>query len=123
LATLNGYQVSPYMISSPTLPTVWVKGPADVEYHQASQNGMSTWTLIVQAFTNLAADIGGQEKLDPLCEETGALSVKALIEAEPTLGGQVDDLIVRTLGNYDTYSLAGVGQPVLGVEWTVDVIT
>lgn len=123
LAPITGFHVLPCMVSSPTLPTIWVKGPAEVQFHMASVDGMSSWTLVVQAFVALTTDIGGTQLLDQLCEETGGQSVKARIEAEPTLGGEVDDLIVRTIGNYDTYSLAGISTPVLGAEWTVELIT
>lgn len=55
--------------------------------------------------------------LDELLEPIGERSVRTLLEADRTLGGLVDDLIVIANSGYRLYP--GPEGPVLGAEWTV----
>lgn len=95
LSTIDGVQVSAWMLSSPTPPAIHVIPPA-IEYHQAMQDGFNELTFTVQAFVALGTDIGTQKRLAQLRAPTGSSSIKAAIEADRTLGGVVKDLIVRS---------------------------
>lgn len=59
--------------------------------------------------------------LDEMLEAAGERSVKALLEADRTLGGSVEDLMVVANSGYRLYpSPEG---PQLGAEWTVTYVT
>lgn len=121
LDTIPSTQVSAYMLSAPTPPSIYVY-PQQVDYDGTMQRGMDAWTFTVQAFVGLTSDIGAQKKLDLMLAPTGTNSVKASVEADRTLGGKASDLRVTEATGYRVYTLEGARGPVLGCEWTVDVI-
>ena len=114
----DGYQVSPWLLASPTYPTVQIM-PGEITYHQAMADGLTFWGFTVRVLLSLSSDIGAQQTLDSLMGENSS-GVKAAIEEDPTLGGVCDDLIVRTVGNYQTYVTANGGH-IIGADWTVEV--
>lgn len=125
--TYQDMQISAYMLSNPTLPTIWVKPtPGNVtEYHQTFQtmsnpDGQVTWSLTVQAFVAAGGDIAAQMVLDELLDTSGPHSVKAAIEADKTLGGAAEDTVVRSCISYQEYQRAD-GTLALGAEWIVEV--
>jgi hypothetical protein len=121
-STYVDMQISPYVLSNPTPPVIWVKPTQGnvTEYHQAMRNGQETWTLTVQAFVGSGGDKTAQIVLDELLNTTGPRSVKAAIEVDLTLGGATDDLIVRRCISYQEYQRAD-GTILLGAEWIVEV--
>lgn len=124
-STYQDMQISPYILSNPTLPTIWVKPTTGsvTEYHQSMEVmgvGQLTWSITVQAFVAAGGDQTAQIVLDELLNSSGAHSVKAAIEADKTLGGVVDDLIVRRVITYQEYVRAD-GTPALGAEWITEV--
>lgn len=119
LRSIDGVQVSAWMLASPTPPAIHVVPPA-IEYHQAMQSGFSELTFTVQAFVALASDIGSQKRLAQMRAASGAGSVKAAIEADRTLGGVVKDLIVRSSAEPQVLTLEG-GRQILVSDFTVDV--
>lgn len=121
LAPLTGCQISPYMLSAPTTPTVQVMGPDLITYHRAMADGVNEWTLIVQAFVGLISDQGAQQVLDRMLDTTGAASVKAAIEADGTLGGAAFSTTVVSSSGYRQYQLGGQAD-VLGCEWSIQIL-
>jgi hypothetical protein len=121
-STYRDLQVSPYVLSNPTLPAIWIKPTtgAVTEYHQAMIDGQETWSLSVQAFVGSNSDIAAQQVLDELLATNGGHSVKAALEADKTLGGTVDCLIVRRCVSYLEYQRMD-GSTALGAEWLVEV--
>lgn len=120
-------QISAYILSNPTLPTIWVKptSGAVTEYHQTFQtsvlgSAMETWSITVQAFVAAGGDISAQMVLDELISTNGPHSVKQAIEADKTLGGATDDLMVERCLSYQEYQRVD-GTLVLGAEWIVQV--
>ncbi|MFG2056689.1 hypothetical protein ACGFI9_21965 [Micromonospora sp. NPDC048930] len=63
---------------------------------------------------------GGQAELRTFMRRRGPTSVKAAIEADPTLGGVCDDLHVRRIQGHRLYRVAEVNYP--GAEWVVRII-
>jgi hypothetical protein len=120
--TYRDMQISPYVLSNPTLPGIWVKPTQGsvTEYHQAMRNGQETWSITVQAFVATGGDKAAQIILDELLATSGPTSVKAAIEADLTLGGATDDLIVRRCISYQEYQRAD-GTLALGAEWIVEI--
>jgi hypothetical protein len=126
-ASYRDMQISPYVLSNPTPPVIWVKpGVGNVtEYHQSMEtvgnpDGQFTWTMTVQAFVAGGGDKTAQILLDELLDTRGTHSVKAAIEADKTLGGAAEDLIVRRCISYQEYQRPD-GSIVLGAEWIVEV--
>lgn len=110
-------QVSAYWLSSPTPPTI-VVFPQSVTYDRAMGRGHDEWEYVIQGFVAPVADIGAQELVDRMLAPSGSGSVKAAVEADPTLGGIVSDCWVREASGNELYSLPGVASGlVVGAEW------
>ena len=117
--TIVDLQVSPYLLSNPTPPSADIS-PAGTKYDLALKRGSDLWTLTVRVIVGTSIDQGSQKLLDKYMASSGSLSVKAAIEANPTLSGVCEDLIVRHVSGYRTYG--GEGKPsLLGAEWEVNV--
>lgn len=120
LRAIPGVQASPYALSNPYPPAVHVlRGP--ILYDQAMQGGLHQPTMRVQAFVAETSDQGAQALLDQFLALDGVYSVKAAIEADTSLGGVVQDLHVTTATGEQTY-VRDQGGPLLGSEWTVEVL-
>jgi hypothetical protein len=120
LGALEGVQVSPYELSNPTPPVIWVKpDPGEfVTYHQAMRNGLELWHFVVEAYAGAMFDIGAQMTLDPFVVSSGATSVKAAIEADKTLGGIAQDLVCDNAHGYAAYQRVD-GTTFHGCRWNV----
>lgn len=119
LQAIPDLQATPYVLANPTPPSAHVMR-GQVLYDQAMRGGTHTWTMRVQAFVALTTDIGAQTLLDQFLAPEGTYSVKAAIEADPSLGGVVSDLHVTTASGEQQY-VRDQGGPVIGSEWTVQV--
>ncbi len=122
LETIEGCQVSPYMLSSPTLPCLYIiPNEAGVQYDMAMARGLDEWSLAIVALTGAAGDRGAQELMDELLAPSGPKSVKEAAESDRTLGGTVADLRVVSQSGY-RYLIREGGSTTLWVQWTVQVI-
>ncbi len=119
-AAIPGIQVSGYLLSNPTLPcAVVMRGP--IAYDQSFGGGLHQWTFIVRVYVANLSDIGAASKLDAYLAPSGGLSIKAAIEADKTLAGAVQDLHVTDADGEKVYTRDS-GGPVLGSEWTVEIL-
>lgn len=121
LRVVPDVQVSPRWLSNPQTPAVHVY-PGEIDYHRAMQNGSVDWLLIVEGFVALVTDEGAQEVLDRMIEDEGAYSVKAAIEADPTLGGVCDHLTVTRTYDYGPRLMPDNVNVVLACKWDVEVM-
>lgn len=122
LKAIPGCQVSPYMLSSPTHPCLYVLPHSEgVLYDQAMLRGVDQWMLSVVAETTMGGDRAAQELMDEFMAPSGAKSVKAAVESDRTLGGTVDDLRVVSASGYSVRPREG-GGAVLWVEWAVQIL-
>ena len=118
-AAIPGIQCNGYLLASPTAPGFEIE-PGEVQYDLAMARGLDMWTLVVRGYVSDISDIGGQKTLDSWLASSGALSVKAAIQADKTLGGSVSDLRVTTASGYRRYGAAANSNVTyLGAEWTV----
>lgn len=86
-------------------PVVFVY-PRSVDYDAQMARGGDEWELVVRAVAqNL--DRNGQVFLDNLANPSGALSVKALLEADQTLDGLARGVRVVRMENYQEYVFEG----------------
>src|SRR6266540_6294617 len=100
LNTIPGLQASARILSNPTLPVAYVV-PGEINYHQTmGSTGHSDWNLLIEVQVGTVSDMAAQDTLDAFIAESGEKSIKAAIEADPTLGGLVDDLIVQGTSDY-----------------------
>lgn len=118
LATIGGFQVSAYALGNPTPPSAEIV-PARIEYDHAGSRGLDVYVVTVRVFVGLASDVGAQKQLDEFLDKDGTSSVKEAIESDPTLGGVVDDLSVKSSSGYRVFEAGG--RPVLGAEWDVEL--
>jgi hypothetical protein len=108
------------VLAQPTPPGIQIIPPGVVyDYSMGSlSSGLNEWLFIIQGFVALTSDIGAQKVLDEMCAPSGNSSVKALLEADKSLGGVVETLRVteQTPGRQVD---PGSGNPMLLVEWRV----
>ena len=124
LATIPEVQVSAYILSNPTPPTVWVMG-ATTDYdrtmgsRRTGNRYTDEYTATIQAIVSLNEDIGSQALLDNLLSPSGTYSVKAALEADPTLGGVCDSLWVSNASAPAVSTF--LTSPLLLSEWSVTI--
>ena len=115
-----GGQASAYVLAQPTPPGFQIPPPAPVHHYAMGQPGMSQWAFVVQGFVALNNDIAAQMILDDWCATSGTLSVIKALEADKTLGGLVDNVVVtdQTPGRQVEQP---PGNPMLLVEWHLTI--
>lgn len=121
LGVISDVQISPYVLSQPTPPTLQIIPPS-VQYDLAMHRGLDEWMFTVQGLVAFSTDLGPQLLLDAMCAPTGASSVKAALEADRTLGGVVGDLHVLEQLPGALYTHPNTGSQMLLVEWRVKVL-
>lgn len=121
LGSISDVQVNPYALSQPTPPGLQILPPG-VQYDRAMHRGLDEWTFMVQGFVAFSTDIGSQVLLDQMCQPSGSRSVKAALEADPTLGGAVGSLHVIEQSPGSVVQLPNTGSQMLLVEWKVQVM-
>lgn len=114
--------VSAYVLKTPNLPVVWVRPKPDtpILYHQAMANGLEFWTFLVEAICGGASDISAQMNLDAYLSRGGSQSIFDALEASVTLGGVVQNVIVRQCNSYVEYMDAS-GNVNIGANWLVEI--
>ena len=120
LEAIPNVQTSAWILANPTPPTLYVL-PDEVQYDKVFGRGHDDNLLRVQALVGVPGDISAQRKLDEFLEPAGASSVKAAVEADPRLGGLVDDLRVTSCESYRIYAQPDQRQ-YLGAQWRVFVM-
>lgn len=114
----EGVQVLPYMVTELTPPAIEIRAGA-IDPHRAMNGGYRNVQFLIRAYVSMSVDIGSQKVLDTFREP--GTSIQDALEAEPTLGGLADDLIVGEFGEDTTYVRGGRPE-YLGFECAVDVI-
>ena len=119
LATISGVNAFAYPAPNPPVPAAIV-APGPSEYDQTFRNSLTRISFVVRMLVGRADDDTAADSLYAYLDPTGSSSVKAAIEGDKTLGGVVDDACVT---RHDTPGLFDYGgQPLLGVEFTVEVM-
>jgi hypothetical protein len=122
LKTINGLNPVKIEGQNVQVPAAMV-GPASVEYHSAMANGLTVLTVPVSVAVSLSDNKAAVAKLEAYMDISGNTSVKAAIEADPTLGGAADDVTVESVGEMFEWSAArDPGTAYLVAEWTVSVL-
>lgn len=119
LETIPRLNQSAYLLSQPILPQAEIE-PGEIEYDQTFARGQDKYTLTIRVTVGMPSNIGAQKQLDRMLAPSGDYSVKAAVEADPSLGGACEDLRVTLCTGYRVYVREG-GPPALGAEWRVEV--
>jgi len=111
-------EASPFVPDSIDPP--WAYAGETVGTYDVAMDGLSDATVTLRVITSRNDDQRGQELLDAFLASFGSTSVKAAVEADPTLGGECSDLQVSGWSGYQMYDIAGT--PYYGAELTVAVL-
>ena len=106
--SISGMQTMPTVPDRIDPPT-FSAGEVEIDYNQTSSVGGLTVLLCKGRLYSSRADVAaGQANLDGYLAPTGALSIKAAIEADKTLGGACRTLHVERAHGYGRYEVGGV---------------
>jgi len=113
----DAWNVQPYPRSAPVPPFIEI-GQFGITKHAAMQNGAEWWRCVIRAYVALAQDDGSQMRADELLEND---PISTKVEADRTLNGNIDDLIVDSI---DTgFFSRQDGQALyVGVEWQLRLL-
>lgn len=100
-------------------PQVMV-GEVEVDFDATMARGYDAQTWTLRLYVSKADTRGAEAKLDPFLDPAGALSIKAALEADRTLGGVVAALRVITASDYGVYDMADGAY--LGAQFTVTLL-
>lgn len=111
------YRVSAYPMSAPTPPMIEVAQFGLAKY-QAMGDGVEWWTCVVRGYLVVVTDTISLQQADEFLEDD---PVTAALIADPTLDGNVSDLIVDRADQrfWDHPSLEA---PIAGVEWQLRLL-
>lgn len=118
-ATIAGLTCYGYVPDSISEPAFYV-GEVDIDFTGAMARGMDTLTVTCRVLVGRADDQASQALLDGYLSGSGASSLKAALEADPTLGGACDDLMVMRVQGYRFYEHAG--SQYVGAELVIKVV-
>lgn len=109
---------SAFALSNPTPPHLFAYLDRQ-PYDRTLQRGYDELYWTVVALVSLGGfDVGAQLLLDRLMAPAGDMSVKAALEADPTLGGACSTLRVEELDSWGPYRRENAGDA-LGAQWHV----
>ena len=107
------------LIPALVVPPMAVVQPQQIEYDLNANRGVNRYTFTVTVFVVKADDRSAQLRVDPFVSTSGPQSVKAALEADRTLGGEVDTLRVTNVSNYASQDANDVLY--LAVDFEVEV--
>lgn len=110
--------VVPYLRDNPVVPCAMI-AVDEVRYHEAFGLGNVSVDLTVRQLVSRVVDDNAFARVYEALDVTGAASVRAMIERDPTLCGTVDTLIVRSGGQIQPVDVGGVTY--LAAEWQLTV--
>lgn len=118
LRTIVGLRASAEIPDSPN-PPIAVINLESVEYDGAMKGGLTTYNFVVSVIVGRAAEREMQRKLDGYIQPTGSQSVKAAIESDRSLSGEIYDLRVASSNSIGSITIND--QTYLAAEFTVTV--
>lgn len=117
LDTIAGLEVAERALQSATLPAAQVFLPDLIAYSGGSA-GVDKMRFRLLVVVSRSSSDDGESELAGYLDSSGAPSVRATLERNPTLGGLIDDLAVLE-AEVGFWSVGAV--EVLGAMFTVDV--
>lgn len=120
LATVTGIYTHDTIPDDVYPPAAIVGFPTTVRYDFTMRTPVSRYTFPVRVIAGRVAEDEGQDKVDDLCSPDGALSIRAAVDSDPTLGGVAHSSRVVEARNFGVYEVAGI--PYIGGEFEIEVI-
>lgn len=126
-AAIDDVQCDGYVLSSPTSPFFDVElDPAlgiEPNLSMGGPSGITKFTFLIRACV-ISLDRAQQMRLDEWTATSGATSVRQILEADQTLNGVADGVVVVRVGGYRGIAVKNQpGNEYLGAEWTVEITT
>jgi hypothetical protein len=116
LATISGLRTTDTVPDNPN-PPIAVILPQSVEYDNAFNRGMNTYTFSVLVIVHRVSERSAQNSLDTYISSTGSSSIKLALESDKTLNGKAYDLRVSEMRNYGELTIGEINY--LSAEFTV----
>lgn len=105
IGTIPGLRVYDYQPDQLN-PPVAIVGLTQVTYHRAFQGGDAVHQYLVTVVVSRPSERSGQTQLDGFASYSGASSIRAAVEADPTLGGVVQAAVVERVDNVQYVTIA-----------------
>lgn len=116
LATITGLRTADTVPDNPN-PPIAIVLPQSVQYDNAFQRGMNTYTFSVLVIVNRVSERTAQNSLDAYVSGTGSRSIKLAVESDKSLGGKAFDLRVSDVRNYGDVTIGEINY--LSAEFVV----
>lgn len=120
-AALPDFMCTGYNLPNAYAPSIEVE-PDRIVYDMAGQRGLDEWFFTLRVFAASGTDVAAQQRLDPLLNSTGSQSIKAIVEADRTLGGSVSDARIIGLAKVRVFSTTSGDVGYYGAELTLRVL-
>lgn len=120
LDAIDGLRAVDVVTDSVSPPVAIVGFPDRVEYDVTMRRGSDRYIIPIRLYVGRASERSAQNRLDAYLAASGAYSVKAAIEDDPTLGGACQTCRVTEASGYGIYEVGGVNY--LGTQYMVEVI-
>jgi hypothetical protein len=118
LATISGLNTYDTVPDNPMVPFAAVL-PTGIEYDAAMADGAHAYRFGILVAVHRASEGVAQDALDAYCDATGTKSIRAAINGDRTLAGEVFSCRVTEMRNY---SQLPIGETTyLGAEFVVEV--
>lgn len=101
-------------------PAAIVGFPTTVRYDFAMRTAVSRYSFPVRVIAGRTTERESQDRIDDLCSPDGASSIRAAVDADPTLGGVAHSSRVVEARDFGVYEVAGVSY--IGGEFEIEVI-
>ena len=96
LNTISSLRCYDYVPDGPSVPCAIVE-PLEVTYHEANvPSGLNYYRAYILVIVGRMSERTASDRLDAYLANTGASSVRAAIEQDPTLGGACSTLMVAS---------------------------
>jgi hypothetical protein len=100
LRTISGLRVRDYVEGQVEPPMALVGFPSEIDYDEAMARGMDDHTIPIRVYVASQVNRAANDALEGYLAKTAAddpKSIKAAIEGDRTLGGKVQDCVVRRM--------------------------
>ncbi|UBU11606.1 hypothetical protein [Nonomuraea gerenzanensis] len=125
LRTIPVLTVHPQVPESITPPVAVItpgfEGEPCIRFDSTMARGADDFLFTVTLLVSMADDRSGQEELDAYLDGTGDRSIKAVIEADPSLGDLVHFAHVREARNYGPQTWGRDEARYVGVDFAVEI--
>jgi len=107
LATIPGLRTTDTVPDNPS-PPIAIVLPQSVDFDNAFQRGMNTYTFVVMLIVNRVSERSAQNSLDAYISGTGTASVKRAVESDKSLGGKAFDVRVSDMRSYGSVTIGEI---------------